>query len=392
MPSSKQKITGSYTFRNQVRLIHGGRDYFVEMIRLIKDARESVHLQTYIFDDDETGNLVADELIAASRRGVKVYVLLDGYASRHLSEVFIRELLDAGINFRFFEPLLRSKNFYFGRRLHHKILVTDLRCSLVAGINVSNRYNDLPGQPAWLDWALLAEGEVSFELFKVCAEFWYKYARTARAVVSRSQPPEMPEDWDCAVRVRRNDWVRRKNQISRSYIEMFNRAEKEIIVMSSYFLPGRVIRRNMVRAVRRGVKVSLILAGTSDVPMAKYAERYIYRYLLRNGIHIHEYPKCVLHGKLSTYDSHWVTVGSYNVNDISAYASVELNLDVLDDGFATGVRKTLLDIIGKDCVAVTDDDLRKYNVIERFLQWWSYEVFRVVLFLFTFYFRQKDDH
>lgn len=392
MSGVKQKITGNYTFRNQVRLIHGGRDYFTEMLRMIREARESVHLQTYIFDDDETGNLVADELMAAGARGVRVYVLLDGYASRHLPEAFIKQLRNSKIHFRFFEPLLRSRNFYFGRRLHHKLLVTDLRYSLVAGINVSNRYNDLPGQPAWLDWAIYAEGEVSFELFKVCAEFWYRSTKSARAAVAKAKMPAFPDSWECAVRVRRNDWVRRKNQISRSYIEMFNRAEKEIIVMSSYFLPGRVIRRNMLRALKRGVHVSVILAGTSDIPMAKFAERFIYRYLLRNGVRIYEYPKCVLHGKISTYDSNWVTVGSYNVNDISAYASVELNLDVLNDEFAAGVRATLRDIINKECEEVTNDELKKYNVIHRFLQWWSYEVIRVLFYLFTFYFKQEEDH
>jgi cardiolipin synthase len=358
---------------------------------MIRNATDSIHLQTYIYDHDETGTMIGDELIAASQRGVKVYMLIDGYASRHLPTEFIDLLTASGIRFRFFEPILKGNSFYFGRRLHHKILVTDNRYSLVGGINISNRYNDLPGDPAWLDWAVFAEGEVSYELFRVCVEFWYKSPKQGRSVIAANPPQVFPDNWNCAVKVRRNDWVRRRNQISRSYIEMFNRAEHDIIIMSSYFLPGRVMRRNMARAAARGVNISLILAGTSDVKMAKYAERFIYRWMLRNKVRIYEYPKCVLHAKLSTYDKKWVTVGSYNVNDISAYASIELNLDVMDDEFAQEVTVWMRRTIEKDCIRITDDYIKKYNVITRFLQWWSYEVFRAVLYIFTFYFRQQED-
>jgi cardiolipin synthase A/B len=173
---------------------------------------------------------------------------------------------------------------------------------------------------------------------------------------------------------------------------MFDRAEQHIIVMSSYFLPGRVIRRNIAKARSRGVKISLILAGSSDVMIAKYAERFIYRWLLRLGVEIYEYPKAVLHAKLSTYDRVWVTVGSYNVNDISAYASIELNLDVMDDAFAIQADEWLQRIIEEDCDSITSAQLQNYNTLTRFLQWWSYEVYRALFFLFTFYFRQEKEN
>jgi cardiolipin synthase A/B len=383
--------TSDYTHRNRVALVHGGREYFDAVVQLIRRANTQIHLQTYIYDEDETGKMVADELIAAALRGVKVYMLIDGYASSGLSDTFIQHLEFSGIHFRYFEPVLRSRKFYVGRRLHHKIIVADGRESLVGGINISNKYNDLPDDPAWLDWAMRAEGEVSYELFKVCAAFWCRSRKATRAMIAAHPSPVFPSVWNCAVKVRRNDWVRRKNQISRSYIEMFDRAEQHIIIMSSYFLPGRVIRRNIARARSRGVKVSLILAGSSDVKMAKYAERFIYRWLLRLGVEIYEYPKAVLHAKLSTYDRVWVTVGSYNVNDISAYASVELNLDVMDDALAAKADGWLRRIVEEDCDTITSEQLQNYNALTRFLQWWSYEVYRALFFLFTFYFRQEKE-
>ena len=387
MPTTQP--TSDYTHRNQVALVHGGSDYFDAVVQLIRRATTHIHLQTYIYDEDETGKMVADELIAAALRGVKVYMLIDGYASSGLSDAFIQHLEFSGIHFRYFEPVLRSRKFYVGRRLHHKIIVADGRESLVGGINISNKYNDLPDDPAWLDWAMWAKGEVSYELFIVCAGFWCRSRKATRAMIAAHPSPVFPSEWNCAVKVRRNDWVRRKNQISRSYIEMFDRAEQHIIIMSSYFLPGRVIRRNIARARARGVKVSVILAGSSDVMIAKYAERFIYRWLLRLGVEIFEYPKAVLHAKLSTYDRVWVTVGSYNVNDISAYASIELNLDVMDDAFGMQADGWLRRIIDEDCDTITSEQLQNYNVLTRILQWGSYEIYRAVFFLFTFYFRQE---
>jgi len=170
---------------------------------------------------------------------------------------------------------------------------------------------------------------------------------------------------------------------------MFNDAEHHVWIMSSYFLPGRQIRHSIIRALKRGITIRVILAGTSDVPIAKYAERYIYRWLIRQGVKIYEYPRCVLHAKVSSYDGKWVTIGSYNVNNISAYASVELNLDIRKRVFAQEVESRIKKIVEEDCIEITREDLKRYSLIQHFMQWVSYEIYRLVLFLFTFYFSQK---
>ncbi len=390
MALKKKYAYSNYKVHNKVSLVRGGVAYFSAIKEIIRRAERSIHLQTYIYEEDETGKDIAQELIKASSRGVSVYILLDGYASRKLSDSFIRRFKDAGIHFRFFEPVLRSNSFYFGRRLHHKVLVADAHYALVAGVNISNKYNDLPGDPAWLDWAISLEGETATELYKICISLWVKFPAEVKRIILSEKMPAINSSWNCPVRVRRNDWVTRKNEISRSYLEMFNKANSEIIIMSSYFLPGRVFRKNLSRAVKRGVRIKLILAGASDVWVSKQAERYMYRWLFRNGIEIFEYPHNILHGKLAVYDSSWVTGGSYNVNNISAYASIELNLDIKDNNFAKHVRNTLQDIIHIDCVRVTEDEYSvTYNLFERFLQYLSYEAVRLIFFLFTFYFRQR---
>ena len=99
-------------------------------------------------------------------------------------------------------------------------------------------------------------------------------------------------------------------------------------IMCSYFLPGKVISRLLKNASRRGVKIRVITAGPSDVMVAKYAERWMYDWLLRNKIELYEYQPNILHAKVAICDSEWLTIGSYNINNISAYASIELNVDV----------------------------------------------------------------
>jgi len=386
----KRYIKPAYTRHNRVQLVHGGAEYFQHMEAMIREASHSIHLQTYIFEEDRTGQLVADALMEASLRGVDVYMLLDGYASRDLSDRFVQRLRHAGIRFRFFEPVLKSDSFYFGRRLHHKVLVADGCRALVGGVNVSDRYNDLPGDPAWLDWAIGVEGEAAAELHRLCVRLWVKFPVETKKILARERPFIPDPSLDCLVRLRQNDWVTRKNEITRSYLQMFSDAQTDVIIMSSFFLPGRLFRRHMQRAARRGVRVRLILAGTSDVKIAKHAERYMYRWLFRNNIQIYEYPHNVLHGKIAVYDGKWVTGGSYNVNNISAYASIELNLDVLNPAFAGLVQESLEEIIAAQCIRITEQDYKtSYGLFSMFIQRLSYETVRLIFFLFTFYFRQR---
>jgi cardiolipin synthase A/B len=346
MKSERIVPGSSYTAYNTIELVKGGSNYFDFLVQLIEQAKETIHLQIYIYEADETGQLVTEALMRAARRGVKVFILLDGYASRSLKPEMIMAIRKSGIYFRWFEPLFKSSRFYIGRRMHHKVLVVDGSHSLVGGINISNHYNDRPEQPAWLDWAVYMKGEISTDLYNRCVQMWFRvqYKSKLHAKI-RSLTSEGS---DCYIRMRINDWVRNRNQISRSYIEMFHRAQSQITILSSYFLPG--------------------------------------------NIEIYEYRKKVLHGKIATYDGQWVTVGSYNFNTISAYASLELNVDVHNQFFAKQVDKTLNEIILTDCDPVTSESFaKKTNLFDTLVYRLSYESVRFIFFLFTFYFKREKN-
>ena len=388
------KLLAGYTHHNKVRLVHGGKDYFTTLANLIDSAETSIHLQTYIFDGDETGRTIADALLRAAARQVQVFILLDGYASQHLDKQIIQQWKAAGIHFRWFWPLLKSRKFYLGRRMHHKVIVIDAARGMAGGINISNRYNDIDGQKAWLDRALLVEGQAALKLHIICRDMWTK------AYWKKDQPDKEDHEWvkgvvpeaECMVRVRRNDWVQGKNQISRSYVEMFRHAQSRITVLSSYFLPGSILRKQMAQAAARGVTIKIIVGGVSDVQIARLAEQYMYHWLFKNKIQIYEYQDTILHGKMATYDGIWMTDGSYNVNRISAYASVELNMDVRNETFAARVEKELEEIIKNNCIQIIPENyFQHHGFLRRCWQRAAYETIRLIFFLFTFYFKQEKE-
>lgn len=388
--------TGSYTQHNRATVLVTGTEYFARMEALIDGARGNVHLQVYIFADDATGGRIGNALVRAAQRGVQVFLLVDGYASQDISAGLVERLRVAGGNFRWFQPLMSSRRFYIGRRMHHKVLVVDHRHALVSGRNIAHRYTDTDGRPAWYDMALDVEGEVAMDLARLCCSVWN--GTIPRAQRKRAVPPtdedrlallrHWPEGERCAVRVRFNDWLFGHAQITASYMEMFREARTEIHLMASYFVPGRKLKRAMAAAAHRGVRVRVIIAGRSDVWIAKPAERWLYAWLLRNGIEVFEYQKSVLHAKVAVRDGEWATVGSFNLNDLSAYTTLEVNLDVYDPRLAGRIHEGLQRMAPEDRRHITDLDERRIGMLDKLGRWLAYRTLRLMHGLLTFYYRQ----
>jgi cardiolipin synthase len=385
----KQKFKSS----NKVQLVRGGKAYFDLLISLIENALYTIHLQTYIFEMDATGIMVSEALKNAAQRKVAVYLLVDGYASQSIPKYEIEAMTSIGIHFRFFEPVFKSKNFYFGRRMHQKIFIADSMYAIVGGINIANKYNDQLKVAAWLDFALYVEGEIAQDLCFIAWKTWNGFSMKSNIhfpCIKDKSKIKFTNHESCDVRIRRNDWVRRKNEISATYFQMFQNANSHITIICSYFLPGKIVRGLLSNASKRGVIIKVITAGTSDIMIAKHAERWLYDWLLRNNIELYEYQPSILHAKVAVCDSEWLTIGSYNLNNMSAYASIELNLDVRNKVFALQLEDQLKLIQDKDCIAITKKrHTQTTNILIQFIRWCCYEILRVIFFLLTFYYKQK---
>lgn len=381
-----------FTPNQDITLLSSGRAYFEQLVQLIRGAKVSIHLQVYIYEPDETGQEVANALIQAAKRQVKVYILVDGYGSQVLKKEFTKQFRENGIHFRFFKPLFKSKDFYIGRRMHQKVLVVDAQYAVVTGINIGDRYNDKQNIAAWLDFGVCVKGEIAVKLCELCWTTWRNFKRMKHAPCKPTSLLRQFEGGHTgAVRMRRNDWVRQKHEISDTYKAILRKARSRVIMLSSYFLPGYAVRQDIKAARRNGVDVVLIVCSRMDVPLVKDAERFMYSWLFRHGVKIYEYSGNILHGKLATCDDEWVTIGSFNVNDLSARASIELNLDIRSKPFVAEVVREMEHIINSQAISVNADEFARSNtLLNQFIQWFAFKFLRVIFFLGTFYMKQES--
>lgn len=356
---TNQSNSKNYRQADDARIVHSGNDFFDSLETIINTAKHTIHLQTYIFDEDETGNRISDALIAAASRGVQVFVVLDGYGSKTITKKFIKKLADAGIHFRFFSSLSFFQKIYIGRRLHHKIVVADKHTALIGGINISDKYRGTKNNLPWLDYALFIKGNYCEEANKICHQVnqqkFFRKRFKANFVFTESGSKNI------LVQLRENDRLRRKNQIAASYIREIRNAKQSITIVASYFLPGAKLKRALLMAARRGVKVNIILSGISDIPIFRLATSFLYGIFLHHKINIYEWKKSVLHGKAAVIDNRWTTVGSFNLNHLSAFGSIELNVDVLDELLAQSFNNHLNDIIKNGCEKIEMKTYRNHS-------------------------------
>ena len=354
-----------------IRLVHSGKPYFEELGRLIDSAGQTIYLLVYIFDEDETGKLVLHHLEKAASRGVEIYFIADGYGSASLSSNFGERMIKSGINFKFFSPVSIFKTINSGRRLHQKVCVADGKKALVGGINISDKYRGTKSAKPWFDLALYIEGPLCTDLHVMCKNIWEKQYRNKKTGVLHQHL----RSGGVMARMVQNDWLRRKNEISSSYKKKLQAASSKIVIAASYFLPSRRFLNILLRAAKKGRNISIILSRDSDVPFIKPAIAYLYNRMLSAGIRIFEYDQSVLHAKAVMVDNRWVSIGSHNLNHLSEYISMELNIEVLDKHFGTLFNHEMELLIKNHCQEVTLDSYEKTNnKFKKLSQWFSYKL------------------
>jgi len=369
-----------YKNGHSIELLRSGETFFTANIREIDRARHFIHFQSYIIDEDETGLRIIDALVRAAGRGVRTYLLVDAFGTKYLSGELLKKIDDSGILFRFFSPAFITEGFHLSLRLHHKVLLVDGEVAIVGGMNFADRYYGTSKKKEWLDFALLIKGPECARINNILRKHWNKtfLAKSERAQESVHNVKIYKEN--IKLRILENNWYRNKIEILRSYRTAFKFAQDRMIIFASYFLPGRNERRLLKMAGKRGVDITIVLAADSDAPLFKRATGFLYDFILRSNIKIYEYLPSNLHAKVATIDGKWVTIGSYNLNHISDYGSIEMNVNVLDASFTREFENLLLKIIRDDCRQVTIEDyLRRRTMISRFTGWLSYQMIRILM-------------
>jgi len=376
-----------YTGGHYIELLRSGELYFAACEKIIDEAKHFIHFQTYIVDDDETGKRFVNALKRAAERGVRVYFLLDAYGGASFSKSLINVVEESGIFFRMFSPGLITKGFQVSLRLHHKVLLVDGDIAIIGGMNIANRYHGTNYLKEWLDFAILIKGPECAHVLFILKRLWNRafISRRERSLETIRNPAYFVDD--VKVKVLENNWYKNKIEILKSYRSALKHAQDRMIIMSGYFLPGRNERKLLRNASRRGVDIKIVLSAESDAAVFKRATNFLYDFILRNNIKIYEYLPSNLHAKVATVDGLWSTIGSYNMNHLSDYGSVEMNVDILDQGFSWQFEELLLEIIDKDCSQITfEEHIHRKTWFYQFTGWLSYQMIRImmrIMFLLT---------
>jgi cardiolipin synthase len=332
---------------NRLTLLRNGGAYFPALVAAIDAAAREVYLETYIYHDDETGSLVTDALARAAARGVHVHVLIDGFGARDFPQRFRDILAQAGAVLLTFRPrmsLVPRRNRL--RRMHRKLAVMDGAVAFVGGINVTDDYErgeDPRLHAPRYDYAVRIEGPLAHVVRTAAARLWLRvqWAQMRRRPHLEPPPPRPPLAGGQRAALVVRDGFRHRRDIERAYLSLLEATRVEVVIACAYFFPGRTVRRAILAAAARGVRVRLVLQGKIEYPFLHYASRGLYDALLDAGVEIYDYNIAILHAKVAVFDRRIACVGSSNIDPLSLLLAQEANVFAEDEAFALELHRSI---------------------------------------------------
>jgi cardiolipin synthase len=362
---------------NKVTLIEDGPRTYASMLAAFKAAKNHIHIETYIFEDDEVGTQFAAALAERARAGLKVRVIYDSVGSIHTSKEFFARLREAGVEVVEFNPLGTSVlTGAFDHRDHRKLTIVDGRIAYLGGINISSVYGtsssaarpkqaDVPFEKRpWRDTQVKIEGPVVADLQRAFLDQWARQTKTEAIGDKRYFPPIAPQG---SLLVRAMDTSPSKQGLNAAYVTLISaiqNAEKDVRITNAYFVPHEELMGALTDAARRGVDVRMILPSRTDNWLVIAAGRSYYDALLESGVKIYERKERLLHSKTATIDGVWSTVGSTNLDWRSLASNDELNAVVLGPEFAAQMN-ALFDKDLANSTQITLEDWRSRGLGDR---------------------------
>ncbi len=420
MAESKRDASATRALRpgHDIALFKGGEALFAALVEAIDAARAEVLLETYIFEFRGAPLRVAEALERAAARGLKVRVVVDGVGTGDIPADWQARWSAAGLHWRVFNPargwrLLLPKRW---RRMHRKLCVVDGRIAFCGGINLLDDYLDPThgrlDQPRF-DFAVRVTGPLVADAHETMTRLWlrlqvtreaktYDFAealeavrRAARAGTDMHDTEIAAKDYDASAHAARlvgrgllaglvlRDNLRFRKRIEHFYRYAIAQAKSEVLIANAYFVPGIALQRALLRAARRGVRVTLLLQGRYEYFMQHHTSRAMYGVMLAAGIEIVEYEPSFLHAKVAVFDGPQgaiATVGSSNLDPFSLLLAREANVFVRDDAFAAELRGHLIEAVSKVGARVDSSAHMKRPFVVRGLAWLAYALMRLALF------------
>lgn len=376
----EQRIVGSpLVVGNRVTLLLDGAATYAAMLTAIRQARDHINLESYIFEDDEIGRQFAAALLERQTSGVQVNLIYDSVGGVNTPRAFFDRLAAAGVAVLEFNPLnpLAARSVWrIYNRDHRKLLVVDGRIAFVGGINISSVFssgsvakrsrNPRRDSQSWRDTDLQIEGPVVAEFQKLFLETWRKQHGTP--LLAKAYFPPLIAVGKEVVRAIGSSPDDPYSLIYLTLISAIGNAESRVYLTHAYFVPDPQLRKALSDAAGRGVDVKLILPGQSDSDSSFHAGRAYYTALLRAGVKLYERRGAMLHAKTVVIDGVWSCVGSSNLDWRSFLDNDEVNAVVLGREFGGQMEAMYAaDLAAADAVDVQAWQQRPWLL--RFKEW-----------------------
>jgi cardiolipin synthase len=340
----EEAVTGSPLIAgNQVTLLFDGPQTMNAMMTAIRQAKDHIHLETYIFDQDELGLEFARLLIEKQQAGVEVNIIYDSVGTIGTPQIFFDNMKAAGIHLLEFNPVNPTKlqgPWSPNRRDHRKILIVDGEVAFTGGVNISASYANSslfrsksknPDKIGWRDTHIQITGPAVAALQWIFLETWINVDDKPPA--DRLYFPALKNQGNKMVRVLASE-PESNPAIYKAYLLAIQEARDSIHITSAYFVPDAQILKALIAAAKRGVDVKIIMPGVTDSGLVFHAGQSFYDEMLAGGIKVYQLNTSVLHAKTAVIDQVWSTVGSTNIDTRSFLHNKEVNVVVIDTEFA----------------------------------------------------------
>ena len=323
-------------------LVNGGR-IFPAMLGAIREARQTITFETYIYWRGAIAREFAEALSAKAREGLSVKVLLDWVGSKPMDLELIQLMKDAGVEVVRFRPLTWYTLDRLNNRTHRTLLVVDGRIGFTGGVGIADEWNgDARSPNEWRDTHYRVEGPAAAEFQAAFAEHWIE--ATGELLMGDRFFPEIRPVGEHAAQVVMSS-THQRNVMHLMLMTALASAQKSIRIATPYFVPDELTRRQLLEARARGVEIQIIVPGPQiDARVVRKASRHLWGELLQAGIRISEYQPTFFHCKLVIVDDVWTSVGSTNIDDRALRLNDEANINLFDQAFA------------RDQIAVFDTD------------------------------------
>lgn len=354
--------------RNGFHLLINGEEKFPEVLKVLEQAQDFIHMEYYAWENDTRGNQIKDVLLKKAQEGIKIRVLYDDYASRLIKKNIVRELKAGGVEIY---PKIKLKIRQLANRINHrdhrKIIIVDGQIGFVGGINISDRYdNSIDTKLYWRDTHV-----------KICGRLVTNLQRHFIVSWNASSAQELDFDPKLFPRVELRDSeinglgqivaggpIYPKSGIMMTYSRLFSMARQNLYVTNPYFIPNEAIMNSLMQAGISGVDVRLMVPKKSDSAIVGAASRFYFQQLLDAGVRIFLYKKGFVHAKTVVADGRLSVVGTANMDIRSFDLNFEIMSVIYSEEFATDLTKAFRDDL-EECEEIDGEAWRQISVLKK---------------------------